>query len=189
MEGSYADLPDDQRAAFDLLKHVNTVAAKVPGSQASKFYIHNEIRSYFGYFGLPHIFLTINPNAIHSPIFQLIFGDTTVDLSERYPFLKTAAERAKCVAKDPVAAADFFEFCVTCLYEHLFGWDYKRSCSTSRGGILGRLRAFYGTSELTQRGGLHGHFVNWLEGGLNPNELHEHLRSDSDFESHFFFIL
>src|SRR6266850_7721791 len=40
-----------------------------------------------GYFGLPHIFMTINPNASHSPLFQLMYGDETVDLSERYPNL------------------------------------------------------------------------------------------------------
>ncbi|KIK22973.1 hypothetical protein PISMIDRAFT_59196, partial [Pisolithus microcarpus 441] len=62
----------DEKNALNLLKHVNTIAACVPGSEASKFLICTEIRSYFGYFGLPHLFFTFNPSVVHSPIFQVM---------------------------------------------------------------------------------------------------------------------
>ena len=80
-EGKYKDLSVDDCVVFDLLKQVNTIAACIPGSQASKIYVRNEIRNYFAYFGLPHIYFTFNPSAAHSPLFQLMYGDTTVDLS------------------------------------------------------------------------------------------------------------
>ena len=35
-EGKYADLSSEQKSALDLLKHVNTIAARIPGSQAAK---------------------------------------------------------------------------------------------------------------------------------------------------------
>ena len=35
-----------------------------------------------------------------------------------------------------------------------------------RGGILGHLKAYYGTAEYTERGSLHVHFIIWLDGGL-----------------------
>jgi len=63
------------------------------------------------------------------------------------------------LAQDPVAAADFFEFCIKMLFEHLFGWDFEDHCPKIEGGILGHLRAFYGTPELTERGSFHGHFL------------------------------
>lgn len=151
-EWSLSELGEDEKNAFSLLKHVNTIAARIPGSKASKIFIRNEIRSYYGYFGLPHLFFTFNPSAAHSPILQVMCGDQTVDLSNRFPRLVSARERAIRLAKDPVAAADFFEFSVRCCFEYLLGWDYKKGHSSEDGGILGQLHAFYGTSEYTEHG-------------------------------------
>ena len=185
-EGKYKDLNSEQKKALDLLKHVNTISAHIPGSQASKILVRNEICSYSAHFGMPQLFFTANPNPAHSPIFQVIFGDTSVDLTKRYPQLVPSCERALRLAKDPVAAADFFDFCITCIFKYLFSWDYKRKCSTPEGGILGHLHAFYGTGELTDRGCFHGHFLIWLLGGLNPSQIHEHLKHDVAFKNHLF---
>ena len=70
-EGKYQDLTSEQHEAMNLLKHVNTVTAHVPGSQASQIHIHNKIRSYSGYFGMPQLYFTANPSATPSPIFQV----------------------------------------------------------------------------------------------------------------------
>ncbi|KZT29852.1 hypothetical protein NEOLEDRAFT_1153726 [Neolentinus lepideus HHB14362 ss-1] len=142
-EGKYSDLSTDQQDALDLLKYVNTIAARIPGSQASKILCRNEVRSYYGYFGLPHLYMTINPNPAHNPIFQVMFGDVTVDLTKQFPDLVPGPERARRLALDPVAASDFFEFCVQMLFEHLLGWDYMHCKSAAAGGILGHLEAFY----------------------------------------------
>jgi ATP-dependent exoDNAse (exonuclease V) alpha subunit len=185
-EGHYSDLDDKQKEAVSLIRELNTIGARIPGSEASKIFTRNEIRSYFGYFGMPHLYFTANPNASHSPIFQVMAGDVNVDLTKRYPFLVPGKERALRLAQDPVAAADFFEFSIKTMFEHLFGWDYEKRCSKSDGGILGHLRAFYGCAENTERGGLHGHFVMWLVGGLNPSELHERMKQDDAFQQKFF---
>ena len=185
-EGKYSGLSSEQKSALDLLKHVNTIAARIPGSQAAKIFMRNEIRSYCGFFGLPHIYITLNPNAAHSPIFQVMFGDETVDLTKRFPILVSARERAIRLAKDPVAGADFFNFCITCVFRYMFGWDFDKQESTPSGGILGKLEAFYGSSEFTDRGMLHGHFLLWLLGGLNPSEVHDKMRDDSEFQQRFF---
>ena len=185
-EGKYQDLSDEQKSALDLLKHVNTIAARIPGSQAAKVFMRNEIRSYCGFFGLPHIYITLNPNAAHSPIFQVMFGDENIDLTKRFPMLVSARERAIRLAKDPVAGADFFNFCITCIFQYLFGWDYDKQQSSPSGGILGKLEAFYGSSEFTERGMLHGHFLLWLLGGLNPSDVHQKMRDDPEFQERFF---
>jgi len=49
---------------------------------------------FFGFFGLPHIFFTFNPSAAHNPIFQVVFGDKTIDLSSRFPKIISGCERA-----------------------------------------------------------------------------------------------
>jgi hypothetical protein len=101
-----------------------------------------------GLFGMPVIFFTCNPNAIHSPMFQVIFGDEHVDLKARFPFLVEYNERAQRLAQDPVAAADFFEFSINCIFKYLFGWDFNTQESLVEGGILGHLKAWYDVNEL-----------------------------------------
>jgi len=81
-EGCYIDLDKNQKEAIDLLREVNTIAACIPGSQASKIFTRNEIRNYFGYFGMPHLYFTANPNPVHSPVFQVMYGDVSVDLTK-----------------------------------------------------------------------------------------------------------
>jgi hypothetical protein len=93
-EGKYSNLPPDGYQVLEVLKHVNTIAARILGSQASNILVRNEIRSYMGFFGVPHIYLTMNPNPGHSPIFQVMFGDEAVDLSTRFPELAPTGECA-----------------------------------------------------------------------------------------------
>ena len=184
-EHKLSEMSHEEKNALSLLQHVNTISARIPGSEASKIYIRNEIRSYYGYFSLPHLFFTFNPSVAHSPIFQVMFGDHTVDLSERFPRLVSARERAIRLAQDPVATADFFQFSVQCCFKYLLGWDFKKQQLSPEGGLFGRLQAFYGTTEYTERGSLHGHFLLWLKGAANPAETHHRLH-DEDFQKRFF---
>lgn len=73
-EKSYSSLSSADCDALNLLNKVNTIAAHIPGSQSSKIYIHNKIHSYFGYFGVPQLYFTC--------IFQVMYGDETVDLTQ-----------------------------------------------------------------------------------------------------------
>ncbi|KAG1744865.1 hypothetical protein EDD22DRAFT_786211, partial [Suillus occidentalis] len=72
----------------------------------------------------------------------------------------------------------------TC-FRHLLGWDFEMERSTARGGIFGHIQAFYGSSEYTERGSLHGHYLLWLDGGSNPSDIHRKLRDD-DYQRRFF---
>ncbi|KAH7904303.1 hypothetical protein BJ138DRAFT_1019305, partial [Hygrophoropsis aurantiaca] len=146
-EGSACTLSDEQKKALRLLNQVNTISARIPGSQASKIFVRNEIRSYMGWFGIPILFFTANPNPSHSPIFQVMYGDESVDLTKRFPAMVPSHDRALRLAHDPVAAADFFDFSISCIFQFLLGWDYKNRESSVEGGILGRVEAFYGTAE------------------------------------------
>jgi DNA-binding ferritin-like protein len=49
-EGSITQLSDEQKNVMNLLKQVNKIAAKIPGSQASNIHCRNTIRSYTGVF-------------------------------------------------------------------------------------------------------------------------------------------
>ncbi|THV04013.1 hypothetical protein K435DRAFT_584627, partial [Dendrothele bispora CBS 962.96] len=140
-------LNDSEKEAMNLFSKVKTVASHIPGSVASKVALRNDIRSYFMYFGCPQFFFTFNPSAVNNPVFHLMYGDTSVDLSSQTPVLPDFETRARRLASDPVAAADFFEFAWKLLFSELFGWDFSKQRSKPEGGILGHVRAFYGTAE------------------------------------------
>src|SRR6266478_4776413 len=172
-----------------LLEQVNAISSHLPGSKLDKLRIHNEIQAYMAYFGLPVVYLTLNPSATHSPIFQVMSGNAAVDLTKRYPDIPSSVERVISVASDPVACTDFFDFSIESCFEQLFGWDHKSKKSKKSkkdGGILGHLHAFYGTAEYTKCGQLHGHFLIWLNGSLNPSDVHKRMKKDSEWRDHFF---
>lgn len=129
---------------MSLLKYVNTIAAHILGLHTSKKFLCNEIHSYFGLFGLPQLFFNFNLNPAHSPIFQVMYGNSTVDLTLRFQKLVSACECTIHLAKDPVAAADFYKFSFKCCFEYLLGWVFKNGKSTKTGGIFGHFQAFYG---------------------------------------------
>lgn len=185
-EGKISDLTPEQKKVMTLVQEVNTIGAKIPGSSSSKLLLRNEIRAYMGYFGLPHLYLTLNPSAGHSPVFQAVWGDDAVDLSQRFPDLAPSHERAIRLASDPIAGADFFSFMIEQFFTHLLGWDYVKKRSSPEGGIFGRIRAYYGTAEFTERGQLHGHFLIWLDGGLNPSDVHERMKKEPEWQKQFF---
>ncbi|KAI0731009.1 hypothetical protein C8Q76DRAFT_586624, partial [Earliella scabrosa] len=49
-----------------------------------------------------------------------------------------------------------------------------------KSGILGMAKAYYGCVEAQGRGTLHCHMVVWVEGGLNPSELQDKIRTGGD---------
>ncbi|KAJ7054738.1 hypothetical protein C8F01DRAFT_995256, partial [Mycena amicta] len=135
---------DSERKVYDLLGEVQSISAKLPGSNAAKIACRAQIRGYMGLFGMPSLFWTCNPSAVHSPIFQVIYGDTSVDLTQRFPRLSDYNERAIRLARDPVAAADFYTFSIRCILQYLFGWDFTNRQSHPQGGLLGHIKAWYG---------------------------------------------
>ena len=61
--------------------------------------------------------------------------------------------------------------------------------SKVQGGIFGKLRAYYGMAEFTDRGQLHGHFLIWLDGGINLRETHVKLKENPDWRKQYFDFL
>ncbi len=87
-----------------------------------------------------------------------------------------------------MAGANFFDFSIESCFEYLLGWDHKNSRSHEEGGILGHLHAFYGSAEYMKHGQLHGHFLIWLDGALNPTEVHDKMCTDKVWKEIFSFI-
>ncbi|EJD34162.1 hypothetical protein AURDEDRAFT_76427, partial [Auricularia subglabra TFB-10046 SS5] len=140
--GSYSGVADSDRSVLDLLRLVELVAAKVPGSHASKQALRRKIFAMCRHYGVPQVYITLNPGPVHSPLFHLMAGDESIDLLKRYPRVARSVERSLRVASDPATASHFFELSVRLVFQHLLGWDFEKGCSTAEGGILGHLEAF-----------------------------------------------
>jgi len=180
-----ADLPPSDHSAFDLMHHLNAVSAKIPGTPLFKLSLRNKIKAAMCHFGCGHIYLTLNPPAAHSPLFQVAYGDRTVDTAARYPSLPSSSMRALRLAEDPGAAEQFFHDTFMLMFEHMFGWDFDRKCSKPEGGLFGKIKSWYGSVESTGCCNLHVHCIITLEGGLNASALHKKLE-DPQYAHRFF---
>ena len=81
----------------------------------------------------------MNPNASHSPLFQVIYGDELVDITKCFPELASSVNRQIRVTSDAVAGETFFSHSIEIFFEHLLGWDHRRQGSKVQGGIFGKL--------------------------------------------------
>ncbi|CAD7066147.1 unnamed protein product [Tilletia caries] len=183
--GSLNTLIGDERRIFALIKKCQVVSAHVPGSRAIMIRARADIRAYVGHHGIFHLFLTLNPGPSHSPVFQIFYGDKTVNLDIKAPSVPTSQNRGIRVADDPVAASDYFHFHIAAVFQYLLGWDLKRAHSTVDGGLFGRLSAYYLVKEHSMRGQLHCHCLIWSDGGLNPSVLRSRMHSDEEFRQRY----
>ncbi|CAF4503238.1 unnamed protein product, partial [Didymodactylos carnosus] len=148
-----------------LLKQIKTVGGKLMGSPQSRAALRTKIHSLIYSQGLPSIFMTINPADIHSPIALYFAGvNLNIDhiLTDSFP---STFHRAQIVASHPVAAAKFFNLLITNILETLV-----------KGGVLGPIKAHYGTVETQGRGSLHLHILLWLDHNMTPSQLKENIK-------------
>ncbi|EJD49705.1 hypothetical protein AURDEDRAFT_59044, partial [Auricularia subglabra TFB-10046 SS5] len=118
------------------------VQVPIPGSQAMKVKMRNEIRSLCNFLGMPTFFFTFNPADIHHPLFCKMAG-VDISLDERVPEgMPTHRERELLVARNPVAGAKFFHAMMNAFIDILLGDDMPGKC-----GVFGPLRGYYGTVE------------------------------------------
>ena len=104
-EGKYSELTSEGKQVLDMLKQVNTIASHIPGSQSSKILIRNEIRSYIGYFGIPHLYITINP----SPCYDLNINSdlqTPIHLTPLQDLMPSPPLMQPCTNTFPIFGSD-----------------------------------------------------------------------------------
>ncbi|KAE8232846.1 hypothetical protein CF326_g2112 [Tilletia indica] len=184
--GSGSTLSPQEAGIWSVLKKCQLISASVPGSRAIMIRARADIRGYIGQYGIFQLFLTLNPGPTHSPVFNIFFGDRQIRLDTRTPPMPNAKTRGTRVADDPVASSDYFHFHIAAVFQFLLGWDWRKKRSSPKGGLFGKLSAFYLVKEHSMRGQLHCHCLIWLEGGLNPSALRAKMRSDEEFQQRYF---
>ena len=135
------------------------------GSAYSRTALRTRIHALIYNQGLPSIFLTINPADIHSPI-ALYFAGVQINLDKiQSEQLMDAYKRAEIVASHPVATAKFFHVLITNILDTMI-----------MGGVLGPVKAYFGTVESQGRGSLHLHLLIWLAHDMKPADLKEKIQ-------------
>ncbi|KZO92296.1 hypothetical protein CALVIDRAFT_487772 [Calocera viscosa TUFC12733] len=182
-------------AIVTLRKQLRAVSARVMGSDAARVGLRNHIWGTTFYLGPPSVWFTITPNDLHDPVLQVFAGED-IDMDN---FLPTAGpdhnRRALNVARDPYAAAKFFQYIMLAFLHCFFGAQSEhgnRKSVTSQGGrrlakmttvsidptvgILGEIKAFFAPVETQGKSTLHSHFIIWLANAPSASEMKDLLR-------------
>ena len=163
---------EKEKACFSILDKLDHVGASVKGSLANKKYMHNEIWSMVSYLGAPSWFITLSPADNKHPI-CLYYADKDVKFK---PEVRSSNECSLMIARNPVAAARFFDLMVQMFIKHVLG------VGTEHAGLYGNTSAYYGIVEQQGRLTLHLHTVLWIEGSLSPQEIRDKImNNDSEF--------
>lgn len=150
-----------------LMSQIKTVGGNVRGSAYSRAALRTQIHALIFNQGLPSIFMTINPADIHSRV-ALYFAGVNLDLDTILPeTIPSTYERAQIIASHPVATARFFNALISSIL----------TCMVKK-GILGPIKAYFGTVENQGRGSLHLHILLWLDHDLTPSQLRESVQNE-----------
>ncbi|CAF4838083.1 unnamed protein product [Rotaria socialis] len=150
-----------------LMKRIRTVGGNVMGSAYSRASLRTQIHALIFNQGLPSIFMTINPADIHSRV-ALYFAGVDLDLDTILPEkIPSTYERAQIIASHRVATARFFNVLISSILK----------CMVEK-GVLGPIKAYFGTVENQGRGSLHLHILMWLDHDLTLSQLKESVKNE-----------
>ncbi|KAI5823011.1 hypothetical protein K523DRAFT_191492, partial [Schizophyllum commune Tattone D] len=135
-EGVIAET-DDERTCFEVIRNLDYIGGHVQGSVTAKKYMRNEIWSLINFMGAPSWFVTLSPSDSSHPI-ALYFADRDTVFK---PTLKNWKERSDLVARNPVAAARFFNVMVKAFIKHVLG------VGAPHRGMYGPTSAYYAAVE------------------------------------------
>lgn len=169
----------EEKKVLNLMREVKAVTSFVPGSVSSKVAMQNEIKALIVDQGLLHFCVTINPADVYNPLVKFLAG-SDIDIDTCLPSDHNYHSQAYLVAKNPAAAAKFFNIYMKVFIKAILGYDEHSKVGND--GILGKVKAYYGTVEAQGRGTLHCHMMIWVEGGLNPDEIRKKIVDDKDSE-------
>ena len=160
---------ESNNALNKLLNHIRTIGGRVMGSTCSRMALRTKIHALIYNQCLPNIFLTLNPADILSPV-ALYFAGVKIDLDNiQTEQLLDTFRRAEIIASHPVATAKFFRLLITSILDTMIV-----------GGVLGPIKAYFGTVESQGRGSLHLHLLIWLDHDLKPTDMKEKIQG-ADF--------
>lgn len=158
-----------------LMKALHSIGGYVPGSSFAKSYMRREVYGLIARYGLPTLFVTLNPEPAYHPLFAYYAGHTSnmayVSNQAIAGFDHDIRKLVKLSCDDPVAASMFFHALITSYQDIILG------CETND-GVFGPIAAYYAPFETQMKGTLHTHMLIWLKNTPTPNEFCRLIQSE-----------
>jgi hypothetical protein len=139
--------PIENPAVRALLRSVDRVGAHALGSDAKRFHMFAELKSSVVYYGLPVVYLTLNPGERHSPLARVYAGED-IDVTDFCPDYYNLASRMEIMLDHPLAVVKYFHTTLRTILSSLI-----------KGGLFGEVLHHYGTIEYQGRGTPHIHLL------------------------------
>ncbi|KAJ6627379.1 hypothetical protein B0H10DRAFT_1718818, partial [Mycena sp. CBHHK59/15] len=140
----YVPASPAESAVFELLRYVDYVSDHIEGSASEVLAMREEIHAISRSTGTLSIFFTLNPADTYNPLCTFTAGsDIDIDTilgntDSRF----TSFQRARMLATNPTAGAEFFKLLVNQFTNVFLG--FERECKR---GVFGRVKHYYGVIE------------------------------------------
>lgn len=158
-----------------LMREVKMITKNVYGSAQSRMAMRSELKALMMTTGMPSFFVTVNPADVYNPLVAFLAGKD-IDIDRMLPDeVPNFWEQSILVARNPIVPSKFFNVYMKAFITYILGYECPDEEVAREGGVLGRIRAYYGCVEAQGRGTLHCHMLIWVEGALNPNEIRDRI--------------
>lgn len=167
------NLPVTIEPVFSLLSSCTSIGQFIPLSHENRQRMRANIKANIIRFGLPAIWLTINPSDLTHPMLCRIAG---ISLSPSLGLTSSQVQnlKVKTATTNPVASAQFFHKMITSFFDTLvMPYDQQP-------GIFGDIESYFSTTETNGRGSLHLHGFLWLRGNIGIEKLRERILNNQD---------
>lgn len=161
----FTPVTEQEKACFQVMHDLDSVAGNVKGSVTSKKYMRNEIWSMINFLGAPSWYITLSPADIQHPLCIYYASKDEEFKIDLLPY----NDRIRLVCANPVAGARFFHHIVQTFIEDVLG------CKSKHRGLYGPTKGYYGTVEQQGRLTLHLHMLLSIESSLSPQDLRDRL--------------
>ena len=139
--------PIQNPAINQLLKLLGQIGMASPGSDDKKSYMLTELKSSVVFYGMPVIYLTINPGDRNSPL-PLLYSGVKINVKNFIPEDYRYTDRVTWLLKNPLAVVEYFHNMVNALIEAVL-----------KKGFFGKMIHHYGTIEYQGRFTPHMHMA------------------------------
>jgi Helitron helicase-like domain at N-terminus len=135
------------KAVKELLRLLGQIGMGTSGSDQKKLHMLTELKSSVIFFGLPVIYLTINPADRHSPI-TLLYAGKKINVNHFMPDDYDYTSRVTTLLDNPLAVVEYFHTMIKTIIDKVL-----------KGGLFGKLVHHYGTIEYQGRYTPHMHMA------------------------------
>lgn len=172
------------------LRSILASCKSLPHSNEAADEARRKFFSFLIVFGFPALFLTITPDdkrnfrIVLYSLKDKIYSGADIDINELddEDILLEFKIREKVREDYPGLCAEEYDRIIKEVIKHLFNWDEEKQCSTGK-GIFGELIAWCLATEEQGRKTLHGHFLLFVKGWDETNQILQTKNGSKSFQA------